>query len=480
MKTSTFLRSSGPVLLLVLAIGLFDLSTVRPGHDWGDDFALYIMQARDIVQGGDYARTGYIFNRYYPSLAPRSYPPGFPLLLAPVFKVYGLDLEAFKAEIIVFFAAALVVLFFFVRRRLPAGYGLLVVALLGLNPTLWSFKDSVLSDLPFLFFLFLALLIRDGLDRSGQGRHRQFLPAVACGVLGAVCLAVRSIGLVLIPAFFVQDYLRFKRPSRITWTAAASFGAVFLPQMLIFRGAGSYLEMLRFDPPFMLKNLVFYADRLATFWTNGRVRIIAYGLAAGLTLLAVIGYRALKKEGWTIIAVFFWIYLAVLVVLPVRQDRFLFPAVGLYLLLAMKGLHLTASRVRNGKWLTAGALGAFVLGYGLAYAGIGLKSPIPEGPCRPESVALFDFIKKETGPGDIFIFRKPKALALFAGRPSSTYAPASDGSLWAYFREIGARYIVVSRMLPPDREFLAPFVERQAGRLDRVYANADFRVYRIR
>ena len=68
-------------------IGLFYLATIRPGHAWGDDFAQYIHHARNLATGVPYAATGYIYNPYNPTIGPRTYPPGFPLLLAPVVKL---------------------------------------------------------------------------------------------------------------------------------------------------------------------------------------------------------------------------------------------------------------------------------------------------------------------------------------------------------------------------------------------------------
>src|SRR5262249_51803307 len=43
------------ILLLVTGV---QIGAMRPGHDWGDDFALYIMLGRNIIQGTPYADTG--------------------------------------------------------------------------------------------------------------------------------------------------------------------------------------------------------------------------------------------------------------------------------------------------------------------------------------------------------------------------------------------------------------------------------------
>ena len=77
--------------LLVLLSILFFLPlmflNIRHDHDWGGDFAQYIAQADNIAHFRPMNATGYVYNKDYPSLAPKAYPPGFPLLIAPITRV---------------------------------------------------------------------------------------------------------------------------------------------------------------------------------------------------------------------------------------------------------------------------------------------------------------------------------------------------------------------------------------------------------
>jgi hypothetical protein len=105
--------------------------------------------------------------------------------------------------------------------------------------------------------------------------------------------------------------------------------------------------------------------------------------------------------------------------------------------------------------------------------------PIPTGVEQPESIALFDFIVEETDEDDVFVFRKPRVLALYTGRRTSTYhsRKVEDQELWGYFHEIDAAYLVVAPEI--DRSYLGPFVERNVDRLQEVYSNTGFTVYRL-
>ncbi len=74
---------------LVAVIAAVYLTHVTPGHVFvNDDFAAYVMQAANLVEGRPYTAINYVPNPKALWLAPANgYPPVYPLLLAPVYKV---------------------------------------------------------------------------------------------------------------------------------------------------------------------------------------------------------------------------------------------------------------------------------------------------------------------------------------------------------------------------------------------------------
>ena len=68
-------------LVVIAIIAVFYLSTIRPGHEWRDDFGLYVLHARSIVNGDAYDETPYLHNPLYGLIGPRAYPPGFTIAL---------------------------------------------------------------------------------------------------------------------------------------------------------------------------------------------------------------------------------------------------------------------------------------------------------------------------------------------------------------------------------------------------------------
>src|SRR5690242_8911143 len=77
------------IILIVAAVYLTHLA---PGHNFrDDDFGAYVMHAGNLAEGRPYTAIHYIANPKTLWLAPpEGYPPVYPLLLAPVYRVLGL------------------------------------------------------------------------------------------------------------------------------------------------------------------------------------------------------------------------------------------------------------------------------------------------------------------------------------------------------------------------------------------------------
>jgi 4-amino-4-deoxy-L-arabinose transferase-like glycosyltransferase len=159
----------GIVILLGL-VGALHIATLRSGHGWGDDFAMYIHHAKNLAEGLPYAATGYIYNPHNLAIGPTVYPPGFPLLLAPVYKVFGLDLQAMRVELVALLVACLALTAWLFWSELPPLAVAIVIGVIGVNPSIWSLLDQVLSDIPFLVFCLAAIgLLRHVEQESSRG-----------------------------------------------------------------------------------------------------------------------------------------------------------------------------------------------------------------------------------------------------------------------------------------------------------------------
>jgi len=211
------------IYAVILSLCLFYFLTIRDGHNFGGDFSMYIHHAKNIVDGTKYQDTGYIYNPSYPSLSPKSYPPIFPVLLAPIYYFFGLNLNAMKAELIIFFMLSLYVIFLNFKSKIPTIYLPLFIAIIGFNNYFWRFKDNVLSDIPFLLFTYFTLFsIAQGYKSYLEHRLKKIYPIII-GVLLYLSYGTRSIGIVLLPSIFIFELLRFKKLTKISVISSVIF-----------------------------------------------------------------------------------------------------------------------------------------------------------------------------------------------------------------------------------------------------------------
>ena len=257
------------IIILISAIGVFYFLTIREGHAWGGDFSLYIHHAKNIAEGLDYEDTGYIYNLYNPSLGPKTYPPIFPLLLAPFYKLYGLNLTAMKIEVIIMFLFFLFVYYMIFKHELPYKYLVMMIVLVGFNPYFWNFKDNVLSDIPFLMWTYLSLFFILKANQSKQSPRIQLLYSMFAGLLIYLSYGTRSIGIVFIPCLFIHDLIRYKRLTKYTIRATLIFVFLLVLQTVFLHSDRSYFDQFTIDLRNILDNLISYALSLTVLLDNG-------------------------------------------------------------------------------------------------------------------------------------------------------------------------------------------------------------------
>jgi 4-amino-4-deoxy-L-arabinose transferase-like glycosyltransferase len=476
--------------IAILATGLWHLATIRPGQDWGDDFAMFISHARNLSAGTDYADTGFIYNPANPTYAPRTYPPVYPLLLAPVYRLFGLNFEAMKVQQVVFLVLLLLVVYINIRRHMPEAYAGSVVVLLGLSPFLWFYKDRVMSEIPFMLFACLALHLLNG--EPDRPAWRRLGRAILAGVVVYLACGTRVVGLVLLPSAVLADLLGGNRASdgrnwRLPGVASCAvlltFTTCLLAQRALLGLEGSYLAQWHFDPSMPFRNLISLARGADE--VLGSVEQLPFRLAVLLPLtgLALVGYVTCLRRRIGAREFFIPLYLALLLLWPVggATPRYLLPLLPLVFIYLGQGTHCLAERV-GARWGHPAAVGlaATVL---TAYVGLYTRvefGTLQHGVEQPEAQALFEYVREKTPADAVCVFSKPRALALFTGRRASpAQTPASDQELWHHLRGINATHFVVGRPFPESDEFLQAFADRHADQFREVFRNRHFTVYRI-
>lgn len=161
------------------------------------DDAVYAEMARSLAEGrGPVLHVG----PDAPAANPGIFPPGFPLLLAPLALAFPASLAALKA--VPLLAALLLVPL--CRRLSVPGAGAeagaarpALLALVLLNPWVVGWAGRVLSDLPYLSLSLAALL---AFEPWRQAPQPKLGPTLLLGLLAGMALLVRSAGLALLLA----------------------------------------------------------------------------------------------------------------------------------------------------------------------------------------------------------------------------------------------------------------------------------------
>ena len=88
------------VMTILLAALVLSCFRVHDGHGWGDDFAEYICQGLSLIDNSQ-EKTIEVMevmcSKSLPVLGPGNYPWGYPLLLLPILRLFGVNFIALKA-----------------------------------------------------------------------------------------------------------------------------------------------------------------------------------------------------------------------------------------------------------------------------------------------------------------------------------------------------------------------------------------------
>ncbi len=489
--TDSKVKSSQLIFLVILLIGSFYLTTIRQGHYWGDDYAVYIQHAKNIVEGAEYDRFNYLYLPSY--VGPGSYPPIFPLFLTPVYWLFGMNLMAMKVAVTLAFMFSLWLLTRILKDYLTVKQQAILLIMVGLNPYFWNLKDRIESEMLFCAAVNLSVYIVCKFYKSSVIGLAKLAYVLATGVSFYLAYGTRSAGLVLLPCLVLYDILRNRK---LSWPSLYSIGvttvtiALVIIQSFALRSDRSYVEQVQAGSQnflynwmvFIWQNIPRYTFSLTELWDNGYSKLFRISLAVLVSGLAVVGFLAQARRKATFLEVFVALYAISIVIVPMTGGiRYMLPIVPFYMFYALQGVMALPDNGGIRKCGIAAVTLAIIATYALNYSSQDYNE-IPNGITKAEAADIFDYIKKQTTENDVIIFTKPRALALLTERKSSFYPRReSDGKIWGYFDKIRATHIVVgpNGEEPYDQAFLQGFVSRNMNLLRKEYVNADFVVYRI-
>jgi hypothetical protein len=467
-----------PAIIVVVAICY--LVALTPGHVFvNDDFAAYVMHAKNLVEGRPYSDIRYIPNPDAMWLSPSTgYPPVYPLILAPVYRLFGLDLRAFKIATALCFVGFLAVYAELTRDELGRIACAVALVLVGFNPVFWDHRNFILSEFPYLLFSFAALLAVHRIYARLERDRAEIGNVVLVSALLYCAYGTRTIGIALVLALVAADLAKFRRPSRFLIYVLALTGMFIGVQTAMLTSPKGYASAFRFSLHTVAVNAIYYGKTLSHVWLNGSSKGVQIEFALVFTAAAACGFaKSLWNERG---AKEFYLLGYVAVLLAWNSEiglRGLLPILPLYFFYGVREwirfFDVARLPVRV---IAAGMLVGFAAVSYAGESGYERLMPAEASVADTDAAGMFHFIKTQTSPDDVLVFAKPRTLALITDRRVAALSPEqSMAQSQAFLRAIHATVLI-------DAEWSAIRLGNEAKSLGarEVFHDGEYRVYRLK
>lgn len=492
MKTFFNRKNRLSWLMAAMLLPLFFIN-VRDSHDWGGDFAMYIMQASNIVHGVPQSETPYIYNPDNPVLGPPAYPVGFPLLISPVYAIFGNSIKAFTLWVTAFLFGLGMLMALYLRRYFSETASIFLVLILIYNPWTLSMKLEVMSEIPFAFLLILCLYL---FEKYARG---PFWMGIIIALLGGLLMSVRIIGVVFPVAvliwairkrFVEKDNTPFNKCVCGFLVGVGSILVYMLLNNMVFpvpqAEGGSYAGIWGEEPLYatVLYNLAYYTEQFKYFFSpwGGSWNFLPLMLKAAIFTFTMLGmirsfFRRLELTDMIVI-----LYLGVLLIYPYRHAgiRFLFPILpllGFYLVRGLQTVHIFPGINDFAKTVFLGCLVLVSYLNMFWYTIINDGNTLP-GPQEKASVEAFDYIRNNTAADDVILFAKPRVLALYTGRHSLANHKESEARQIAeLIFEYKVAYVLTHTEI--SDQAIHDFIRAQDYICEYLWSNEKFVLYKV-
>jgi hypothetical protein len=484
-ETRFGLRSTTQTRLLkwgVLAVIAFAyLADLSPGHVFvADDFAAYVMHAANLAEGRPYLAINYVPNPKALWLAPSNgYPPVYPLILAPAYRVFGLNLRALKAVTVLCFVIFLAIFASLNLPMLSPALSVCALLMLGFNSVVWNQREYILSEFPYLMFSFGALLVIQNTYKNLTREKLNIGAAMLLSVLLYCSYGTRTIGVVLLGALVLADLAKFRRPSRLMIAVVTGTAILILAQTLFISSPTGYVNAFHFSLRTTLVNASYYAKTLSYVWQNGFSKKLQIMFALLFTALAGFSFARHFWKERAAREIYLLGYVGILLMWNAEIGlRGLLPILPLYFAYGVEEFGRIIGPL--GVVTRRTAMTVLVLFCGLTFSGeIRRESRQQHEPNVHDATAqeLFSFLQNNTQPSEVLIFVKPRSLALFTNRPVASFAPDELPEDSANFmRSIRATILVKADWSPPAWQ---NFLDGNRGSLIEIFHNSEYQVFRF-
>jgi len=482
--------------LIVLSSGIIAALILTRGHNWGDDFAAYILQARSLIDGhmDDFVqRSAFTIEESSWRFGPVIFPWGLPILLAPIYAIFGVSLLAFKLLLTLCYMAFLIAFFFLARTRHTDTESLLLTAFMAFNLRMFQAQNEILSDLPFLLWSTLTLVLVERYLAQSAAAPRNSVCLVGIGLTIFMAAFTRPNGSLLFVPLAVAQLIRLGQRAPEGHGASGEvfetlvpymvFGicygmqAVLLPNSAV--GLTDQWETLSWGS--VWQNLKFYFLLPGDFLRDSKIG--GYALYAVLLISFGVALTRRRRDDAPML-LYVLATIALYVIFPLTQGtRYIFPILPVFFLFAFQGMKDAAGKLRSNLQLRAVTL-VCVLWAALAAASLGASltdarrnmlegRQEPSGPFSPAASPMFYFIRNATPADSNIVFFKPRVMRLLTDRDSFLTSNCEDLSK--------ADYVVIAKDRRTPNQISPDHLQDcdASVSLTRVFGKGDFVIYSV-
>ncbi len=482
-------RKKSNVILFVtcvLIIVLHVFSTVY-GHSWGDDFIIYLEQAKALLHGGIndiIQKQQLIVQLSGVKHGPVLYPWGYPFFLSFISFFFGDNFFAYKMISVAAILATCLAIRSFLKTDRKNIF--ILFLLVGINPFLFDYKNEINADILLMCFITWGMVY---VKRLIDNRDIKFslIGSLMTGFVFFLCSFVKAAG-VIVPLVFLfsaaitilKSQMRFDKLiyKNLSVVLAVYFILILIINKILpgyFTDYVSYYNMQTIIRA-TAANFINYIFEIKTFVYNSNVYLyFSSALISGI--LFMIGVYFNFRRYYYVVLLFIFTFCLVFITPYYGGVRYLLPILPFYFLFCFLGAkHLYNYSSRPVSFI--GLILPFILIFCFLVNDIqylfgknNLKH-IKDGAFSKKANEFYNFLEKETTIQDTLIFFKPRLLTFHANRISAVYfdsLPIPTGKF---------RYLTIYRNLNSNKKELRSIVPDHEKR--KIFDNGDFQIYDLK
>jgi hypothetical protein len=451
-----------------------------------DDYGQYLMHAQALAEGRPYTDIGYIYSPFRWGTGPAAAPPGLPLTLAAIYKLLGPNIIVMRLVMLCFAAVFVLMAGWYFAHHQGRHIGLGVALLCALSPAIVHSSTQLLTDLPAAALLWIVIYLVDKPGRFSGAR------ICAIAALGVLAVAFRVPAVALFPALALFAALRYRQHGLraasplLIWLTAGLLLLVVLPLEKL--SAVRLDRLAQWSLSDGITNLKAY--RLAVFESHSYpfpwpAANDGFHIVTGILMLIGIA-NWLRSSGAMFGPIFASVYFLMLLLLPLNQERYLWPLFPFLVFGLLNGIRVLIARwpVYSRRAGTLTLLAALAL-VPPAMARV-IAQPRQENLMELTEVqTLVQTVRAASPPtSPRVIFYKPRSFAWTTGIPAMAAIGGSRECLIAEFARGRITHVILGSVAgglnPVQQRDLAQLRRERPDILLPVLRTEHFVVYRTR